>query len=384
MKSKNNRLLIFLALIFAVAGIVLKVKSDQSAIHILCPKNSVKLFQKLIDYYEAEESPRISIIGADDEDYNKAVAKNLAGNHPADLVVLTPETDSYSEANLSHLRDLGSLPELKDSAILLAEGEALPILPLCGETPVIYYNADLLAEECQPVPHTARDFSQLCYLLQDERHCSLGMVMEHQSMEQTLSPLVESIVLTVVDQSDLKNQLAHFASMVDYGVFNQKFATSRNQLIEGFQNGSYAMIVGYRSEYAEICNSSSSFQVGSFYVPAERGDSVGALIPALSVGVSSTANEKAEEFVSYLLSDMAQKLIADGTEASPVRGAVDEKEKQMPGVSKFRISLLSTLPPENRMKVVGEFAHLVAGETVDIEFLETILLSSNNSEGDNP
>lgn len=389
--TATKKLLLFLAAVFLiVVGVILKlVLSGREKVTILCPPDAAELFRELADSYQSENEVQIDIEELDAATYGDSVVERLSEKHPADLVVFTQSTEPPSDAAFACLRDLSTLPELSDTTLKLEEGEKLPVLPLCGDVPVVFYNRDLFASDQLVPPETGNSFALLCMHFQNRDRCALGIALEQGMKRPDLSLLADSFLVNTGGVSAY-SLLSFFRSLENTGVFTQEYAADRDRLLSAFQNGDCAMMMGQWSDFPRFEQLNLTFEYGAFLLPGDSPATSGVLIPSVSVSVSTGAGEAAKRFVSYLLSEAGQELICSKCGAlsvrktSPSGGAEAQYIYQNILAIGVKPSVLSALPKEKRSFVLAELCRVADKEFVDPAQLQSILSLNRNLKGDKP
>lgn len=355
---------------------------------ILCPPDAAAWFRDLADKYQTESTPRFVVEELKASDYGQSVAENLAGKKPADLVVFTQATDPPSAELCTQLRDLSSLKGIEDTLLRLEEGESLSLLPLCGDVPVVFYNADFFKENGVGTPTSLFDFESRCLYFQDQGFTTvIGVApLKQSAQEAQLLPLLEPYLLNSGRLSSFMME-PFFRTLAEVKIFEQ--SSDRAQCFAALQDGTCPMLAGYWSDCALLESMKLPFRYEAFLFAGERPELNGALIPAVSVAVSAAAEEGAEEFATYLLSEAAQKQLCDQSGAKPIKGNADslsESEKDLYGMlASFGLkpSRLSALSAEDRTLVLQEISSAVAGEEADLEQFQNII-NSDSVKGDVP
>lgn len=386
MKSKKRFVLILLALVCVAAGVVFKLKLDQASIRVLCPKSAAESLRKVADSYQGEDLPRIKVQAVDDAKFAEAVKDNLSGKNPVDLVVFTKDALYPSDEVLSQMRDLSSLPGVESCFLSLQEGERVSLLPVCGDIPVIYYNADFFTEQHQPVPESTYDFLVMCDDFQSLGVCPLGLPKDLNSNGPDLASLVDCSLTNNINSPFLDMPVALFNSLEENDIFKQSPASDREKLIVGFRDGAYPMFMGFWTDASLVKSIGMPFDFGVFRLPGDI-ETNSPLIPTLSVSVPKESKEEAEAFVSYLLTDSVQDLLNVEGRGMPIAVATGHTKLEDPlfrgilaqGVDR---SILYSFPVEKRVRILECFSGLATGEPMNDEALQSILQTSDSMKGD--
>lgn len=413
MKSKITLVLVLLVFVFVGLGVYLKLADSNaensggktgeggsesggktrggSSVTILCPPDAAELFRELADNYQTENTPQFIVEELESANYDQTVVKKLQEKKSADIVVFTQATDPPSAEARTSLRELSSLKGLEDTLLRLEEGENLTLLPLCGDIPVVFYNADLFQEKGLGAPSSLSEFQSLCVHFLAQGSSPVGVALEQGAKETPLLPLLESYLLNNVAPPPPEMVMsAFFDSLAEVEIFEQGSASDRTQCFAAFRDGICPMFAGYFSDCALLESMNLPFRYDAFLLFGERPELNGALIPAVSVAVSKEAAEGAEDFVTYLLSEAAQKLLCNKSAAKPIRenaASLAENEEILYSrvvSSGLKPSPLSALSAEKRELLLKEIARAVAGEEADFEQIQNILSISDSLKGDVP
>lgn len=302
-----------------------------SALLVYCKADEKDMYDALADMYKLNK-PDVPV---EIRTYNEGEGVNQADK--ADIISGLSFNEAQTLGLSKKLSDIGGLPEERTiDYLLLSDKDGIQYsLPLSGNVSLIYYNQAKFALSGIPKPETLGSFGSLFTIFKEEGIRPMAFSVNASGQYDTLY-FADGFTLNApggfkgaVDaDGQLNSGIYDIESMARMMIEDiparEDSPKDHAALVELFKSGSIAMIPGSSADAEKLDRT----LFGYFIAPGnDNSRNVGwHSTAAVALSASSKKTKEAKDFITFLLSNDAQKYISDKTNSLPAIRGINVKD----------------------------------------------------------